>query len=62
MVTFLMGLLIGLVVLIAIGAVIYLTSQNKKEDATNYFTFGLVAAIIAYIILVIFFASGVLKL
>ena len=52
-VTFFLGLLIGLLVVGVIGLIIYLINNKSMDDATNFWMFGVIASLVAFVILLI---------
>jgi len=57
LVTILLGLLFGLLALAVIGLIVYLATDRSSGNARNFFLFGLVAAIVAFVILVLFLSA-----
>jgi hypothetical protein len=61
-VTILLGLILGLVAVAIVGLIIYFTSNKSTNDTGNFCAFGVIASLIAYVILILFFSAFLLSL
>jgi uncharacterized membrane protein YeaQ/YmgE (transglycosylase-associated protein family) len=61
-VTILLGLLIGILIVVVVGVILYAMAKESKDDSINFLVFGIVGALIAYVILILFFTAVILSL
>jgi len=56
-VTLMLGLIFGLVAVAVVGLVIYFASNKSLNDTVNFFAFGMISSLIAYLVLIMFFSA-----
>ena len=58
--TILLGLLYGILVLVVVGVIIYFATNRSPADTRNYFMFGSIAALVAYLVLIVLISASLL--